>query len=96
MQSTGIFHRPTFKATTITPDADTNEAFMQYLANLTQLRKLDAGAYVSILAREYVKRDGQWVAGEPWQALDIDVCHELDRLAGLNEQAEQASMRMGN
>jgi hypothetical protein len=88
MQATSFFNRPKFTVTTITPAPEVAEAYLRASANLQTLKNRDRVAYDAMIARI----DG---AGETWQAVDVDVCRELDRLDNLSEHDEISAMRKG-
>ena len=88
MQSTSYFHSPKFRVTTYEPTPSQSEAFMRATANLSALRNRDRVAYDAMVAR-------MDKGGETWQAVDVDVCRELERLDCLSEQDEVSSMRRG-
>jgi len=88
MHAVNYFRRPVFTVTTIAPDSEKQEDYMRASANLQTLKNRDRVAYDAMIER-------MDKGGETWQAVDVDVCRELERLDSLDAQAEQSSMRRG-
>src|SRR3972149_1517981 len=61
-------------------DADRNTAFMRFMDNMRVLKNHDRVAWDCMNER-------MDKGGETWQAIDADVCRELDRLGSPSEQA---------
>jgi hypothetical protein len=88
MQSTSFYRAPKFTAAPIRSTPEVAADYMRASDNLRQLRNMDRVAYDAAVAR-------MDTGGETWQAVDVDVCHELARRDDLSEQAEVSAMRRG-